>query len=82
MVTPQFDQLFRVNGVALRAMTLGGGARLLSGTVDPTSSVTAAGYAGPGSLYFVTTPSRWKLFENTGTKLAPTWTLRYDGSGD
>ena len=82
MVNPQFEHLFHKNGVALRAMSLGSGARILGGATAPTSGVTGAGSAGPGSLYFITAPGGWKIFENTGTKLAPVWTQRYDGSGE
>lgn len=56
---------------------IGAGVWIFQGTAAPTdgASGTGAGFAGPGSLYVRTSGSNSKLFINTGTKAAPTWTV-------
>lgn len=78
-IQAQFDHLTRVNGAALKAMVFGSGARILFGPAAPVSDVTGKGSAGPGSIYIATGIGEPALYENTGTKLAPVWTLRHGG---
>jgi hypothetical protein len=62
--------------VPIEQFVFGHGTRILHGTADPTDGVTGRGRAATGSLYIKTHPSASAIYENTGSKQLPSWTVR------
>lgn len=62
--------------VGAAGIMIGPGVYIFSGSANPVdgTSGTGARWAGIGSLYIQRTAGT--LFQNTGTKLSPTWTSR------
>jgi hypothetical protein len=62
--------------VPIESFLFGHGTRVLHGTSAPVTGVTGRGRAGTGSLYILADLGNSGIYENTGTKRAPVWTVR------